>query len=104
MASAASVQRPFIINRLADAWRLIPYQKAGCRDLLLPGYAVLSGFAMNYMQKALCCGYPFSYSSLIASDRDLAYGVSMQNQPLFSVSNNVEPAELHALIREAIPF
>ena len=48
---------------------------------------------------------PFSYSSVIASDRDLAYGVfDTKTNLFFSVSNNVEPAELHALIREGDTF
>ncbi|MFH7115588.1 CSS-motif domain-containing protein, partial [Klebsiella pneumoniae] len=65
------------------------------------------GFAMNYMQKGpyVVVVNPFSYSSVIASDRDLAYGVfDTKTNLFFSVSNNVEPAELHALIREGDTF
>ena len=65
------------------------------------------GFAMNYMQKGpyVVVVNPFSYSSVIASDRDLAYGVfDTKTNLFFSVSNNVEPAEHHALIREGDTF
>jgi len=65
------------------------------------------GFAMNYMQKGpyVVVVNAFSYSSVIASDRDLAYGVfDTKTNLFFSVSNNVEPAELHALIREGDTF
>lgn len=65
------------------------------------------GFSMNYMQKGpyVVVVNPFSYSSVIASDRDLAYGVfDTKTNLFFSVSNNVEPAELHALIREGDTF
>lgn len=64
-------------------------------------------FAMNYTQKGpyVVVVNPFSYSSVIASDRDLAYGVfDTKTNLFFSVSNNVEPAELHALIREGDTF
>ncbi|HDX8865454.1 TPA: EAL domain-containing protein [Klebsiella michiganensis] len=60
------------------------------------------GYAMNYMQRGnyVVVVNPLSYSALITSDRDLAWGVfDTKTHQFFSVSKNADPDELHRLIR-----
>ncbi len=57
---------------------------------------------MNYMQRGnyVVVVNPLSYSALITSDRDLAWGVfDTKTHQFFSVSKNADPDELHRLIR-----
>lgn len=65
------------------------------------------GYDMNYMQRGhyAVVVNPLSYSSVISSDRDLAYGVfDTKTNMFFSVSKNVDARELHRLIRHEDAF
>lgn len=65
------------------------------------------GSAMNYMQRGhyVVVINPLSYSALISSDRDLAWGVfDTKTNQFFSVSKNADSGELHRLIRAQEAF
>lgn len=60
------------------------------------------GYAMNYLQRGnyVVVINPLSFSALVSSDRNLAWGVfDTKTQRFFSVSKNADPAGLHRLIR-----
>lgn len=59
------------------------------------------GFAMTYMQKGhyVAVINPLSYSSLISSDKDLAYGLfDTKTNLFFSTSKNADAELLHSLV------
>ncbi|WP_434637337.1 EAL domain-containing protein [Klebsiella sp. I138] len=64
------------------------------------------GFAMNYMQRGhyLAVINPLSYSSLISSDKDLAYGLYDTKTNLFFSTSKHADASLHGLIRHEDAF
>lgn len=65
------------------------------------------GFAMTYMQRGhyVAVINPLSYSALISSDSDLAYGLfDTKTNQFFSVSKNTNAAALRPLIRSEDTF
>ncbi len=64
-------------------------------------------YAMNYMQRGhyVAVIHPLSFSALITSDRDLAWGVfDTKTNQFFSVSTNADSGQLHRLIRDEEAF
>ncbi|HHG8771660.1 TPA: EAL domain-containing protein [Raoultella planticola] len=91
-------------------WRISPANYTKRPDVAIYYYRdtpFYPGFAMNYMQRGRYVAVinPLSYSSLISSDKDLAYGLfDTKTNLFFSTSRNADAPGLHRQIRHQDAF